>query len=157
MTLTQFKDCLDRLGCEPDAWPAPLNQSAHTLLAHSAQAAAALSQARMLDALLRTGDPAGQLGQDSILRVMNSVMAQLPPRAPIAAAPPRRGLRALLERLGAVLQTGAEWGPRLAACTAIALVMGIGAGLLIPTETTIPRSAGAALAAASTLYPVNMQ
>ena len=62
MTLPQFQDLVDRLGAEPDQWPAPDRADAEALLARSAPAQKILEDARALKAALSgpaTPAPAG--------------------------------------------------------------------------------------------------
>lgn len=151
MTLDQFTALLDRHGSRRDQWPEHQRAAALSLVARDTAAAAALAETERLDAVMARFDPARQIGPDALVRLQNSVLAQIPARRPS-----RRPLwRAALDHLGTALGAGREWGPRLAASVAGAAMLGLVAGGLLPTGTTQEMSAVELLAMTNAYTPLD--
>lgn len=77
MTLARLQRLLDVHGTDPARWPQPERVAAERLLAADGGAAAALAQARALDALIRR-DAAAQADAAGVLRVLAA--RPLPPQ-----------------------------------------------------------------------------
>lgn len=74
LTLQAFQDLLDRHGDRLDWWPAVLRVRAEALLRESAEARAALEQARKMRVQLRHGAPEVKAPPDFVARVMARAM-----------------------------------------------------------------------------------
>lgn len=151
MTLDQFTALLDRHGGRQDQWPAAERAAAERLLAVSPEAAAALAEAQRIERFMRAFDPGGQVGQDALIRLSNSVLARIP------AERVRRHpwWRAALDHLGTALGAGREWGPRVAVSVVAAAVLGVVAGGFLPAKETQVSSAVEMLAMSTTYSPLD--
>lgn len=128
MTLDQFSDGLLRWGAALDQWPERERLAAFSLLDLPTGAQGLLAEAVWLEAFIRTHDPGHAIGQDSVVRMINTVMARLP-----AAAPRRLSWRAWLERL-TIGDGGREWVARFALSTSMAVILGLVVGSRLPYE-----------------------
>lgn len=151
MTLDQFDALLDRHGALPEQWPAEERAAARQLLAASPAAAARLAEAERIERFMRSFDPGKEIGHDALLRLSNSVFAQLPAQR----VQRRPWWRAALDHLGAALGAGQEWGPRVAVSVAAAAVLGLVTGGLLPTGESQTSSAVELLAMSNTYSPLD--
>jgi hypothetical protein len=152
MTLSQFNAALDRWGADLARWPESERDAANALLTHSAEAGAVLAGALQLDAFMRTNDPARAMGNDALVRVMNSVMANLPKAAPAR----RRKLAAFREWLG-MPDMGGEWLPRFAVSMTAAVVLGLVVSDHLAVNTVQYLSPIEALANSNSYLPMDLQ
>lgn len=152
MTLSQFSAGLDRWGAGLAHWPECERRAATSLLESSAEAQAMIIAAVRLEAFIRVHDPAQAVGDDALLRVMNSVMAGLPKGAPAR----RCGLAGLREWLGS-MDGGREWLPRLAMSVATAAVLGLVVGDHLVVNGGQQVSPIEALAVSNTYMPLELR
>lgn len=152
MTLNQFADALDRWGSALAHWPERDRDAAFALLEVSLEAQDMMAEAVRLEALVLAYDPAQAIGQDALVRMMNSVMARLP-----AAAPPRRSWWAALQDQLGLHGATREWAPRFAMSMAVAVVLGLLVGDRLPYNDSQQLSPMETLAMSNTYVPLDLR
>lgn len=152
MTPSQFSVALDRWGANLANWPEDQRNASETLLKHSAEARAMLAEIARMEAFIQTNDPAQAMGDDALMRVMNSVMAALPKAEPAG----RSTLAALRDWLG-MAGMGSEWLPRFAVSLSTAAVLGLMVADRLSVHTTQQLSPIEALAMSNTYLPMDLR